>query len=361
MKKVAIVTIYDLNNCGNRLQNYALQYFIENKGLSVMTIKNNIDLNHAADGESRIKNTYKFFKQVIKDHTDIITKNQRLINFVKFNKNIKTTPKYYSRNNKVRNNEYDYYIVGSDQVWNPTIHRMTNFELLNFIDSKNKIAYAASLGVNNIDEESSNKLKSELQKFKAISVREDAGKKIIDGLRINKTVEVLIDPTMLLSDDEWDKVSNKPKNIKENERYILNYFLGKLPEEWDNEIRRIAKENDCKIINLLDESDPYYVSGPSEFLYLEKNAFLVCTDSFHSSVFSIIYDTPFVVFKRKDKLVSMNSRLDTLLSKFELENRKFNGRISDDLLKCDYSNAKEILLKEQNKSAAFLKNALREE
>ena len=78
MKKVAIVTIYDLNNCGNRLQNYALQYFIENKGLSVMTIKNNIDLNHAADGESRIKNTYKFFKQVIKDHTDIITKNHIL-------------------------------------------------------------------------------------------------------------------------------------------------------------------------------------------------------------------------------------------------------------------------------------------
>lgn len=91
----------------------------------------------------------------------------------------------------------------------------------------------------------------------------------------------------------------------------------------------------------------------------EKNAFLVCTDSFHSRVFSIIYDTPFVVFDRQQEgIVSMNSRLETLLSKFELENRKFNGKISEDLLKCDYSNAKKILEVEKEKSRSFLCNAL---
>ena len=71
-----------------------------------------------------------------------------------------------------------------------------------------------------------------------------------------------------------------PKQLK-NDKYILNYFLGELSEQRKNEIERIAKENDCEIINILDKNGPYYETGPSEFLYLEQNAFLICTDSFH--------------------------------------------------------------------------------
>ena len=89
---------------------------------------------------------------------------------------------------------------------------------------------------------------------------------------------------------------------------------------------KIAKEKNCKVINLLDKNDPYYVSGPSEFLWLEKHADLICTDSYHSSVFAILYNRPFVVFDRDQVGAdNMGSRIDTLLSKFELKNRKFNG------------------------------------
>ena len=99
-----------------------------------------------------------------------------------------------------------------------------------------------------------------------------------------------------------------------HKRYILTYFLGNLSDSRKKEISRIANEYDCEIINLLDKKDPFYsCCGPSEFLYLEKNAFLICTDSFHSSVFAILYDRPFIVFNREDKLQNMNSRIANLL------------------------------------------------
>ena len=168
---------------------------------------------------------------------------------------------------------------------------------------------------------------------------------------------------MLLNVDEWDKVSEKPKQLHSNmeKKYILNYFLGNLKEEWKKEIERIAIENDCEIINILDKKSDFYSTGPSEFLYLEKNAFMICTDSFHSSVFAIIYDTPFIVFEREDAHASMSSRLDTLLKKFKLENRKFNGKITNDLLIDEFIHTKEILENERKKSINFLKNALEEQ
>ena len=124
------------------------------------------------------------------------------------------------------------------------------------------------------------------------------------------------------------KNHKKKKNIKnflqktKKPKYILNYFLGNLSPKRRKEIERVAKENNCEIINILDKNDPLYVSGPSEFLYLEKNAFLICTDSFHSSVFAILYNRPFVVFDREEKgIENMGSRIDTLINKFKMNNR----------------------------------------
>lgn len=170
-------------------------------------------------------------------------------------------------------------------------------------------------------------------------------------------VEVVLDPTMLLSSEEWDKVLNK-SSIKVEKKYILMYFLGQIDNEWKAEIERIAIKFDCEIINILDKDSKFYQTGPSEFLYLEKNAFLICTDSFHSSVFSIVFNVPFIIFERNSNTQSMNSRIHTLLSKFNLQSRKFTGTITSDLLKSDYKEAQQILKKEKEKSIKFLKRAL---
>ena len=110
----------------------------------------------------------------------------------------------------------------------------------------------------------------------------------------------------------------------------------------------------------MDRNDKYYECGPGEFLYLEKNAFIVCTDSFHACVFGMIYNKPFIVFDRvQDNIKNTNSRIDTFLKKFSLEDRRYNGKnITKENLEHDYTEAYQILEEERKKSDAFLKNAL---
>ena len=344
MKKIGLITIIDSYNYGNRLQNYAAQEVLKKLDITVSTIYNTIELFVL---KCWIKKIAKF----------ILVKRYR--HFLNFSKNIKMSRKMISPNYipKSLNENYDYFIVGSDQVWNPNFGRLSDVDLLSFVEPSKRISFSASFGISELPKQYHEKAKKELSKFKAISVREDAGKKIIEDVVGRNDVEVLVDPTMLLNADEWDKVSKKPKMLKNN-KFILNYFLGELSEQRKNEINRVAKENDCEVINILDKNSPFYACGPSEFLYLEKHAFLICTDSFHSSVFAILYNRPFIVFDREDNIVSMNSRLETLLSKFKLENRKYCGKITKNDLSCDYQESYKILDKERDKAINWLKKAL---
>ena len=354
MKKIGIITINDNNNYGNRLQNYAVQKVMNKINMDVETLKNNDILNYKfIDNLDANRRKIIFHLKKIKRALKI---NKRKILFLNFNHNIKFSKKYYCNNIKELE-KYSYLIVGSDQVWNPKFNRLSDVELLDFDISTVKISFAASFGISELPEQYKEKTAKALKDFKAISVREEAGKKIVEELTGRKDVQVLVDPTMLLTAEEWDNISKKPKQLK-TDKYILNYFLGELSEERKEEINRVAKENDCEVINILDKNSPFYQTGPSEFLYLEKNAFLICTDSFHSSVFAILYNRPFVVFEREDKLVNMNSRIETLINKFNLQNRKFTGKITEENLQHDYKEAYEILEKERQKSNEFLKKAL---
>lgn len=356
--KIGIITINDDNNYGNRLQNYASQEVL--KAISqcndVITIKNDNRLNYESS------NVLKYNLKKLKCSMDKIIlnlkKDYRKKCFYEFNKNIHFSQKTIYLDSKKENNIYDYFFVGSDQVWNPN-GRMTDIDLLKFASNEKKNSFSASLAVDEIsDQKQAKKLKENLITFKNISVREDKGKEIIQRLTGREDVEVIVDPTMLLTPVQWDKVASKPIQKKNNKKFILNYFLGRLSDERKSEIERIANENDCEIINLLDKNDVYYYTGPSEFLWLEKNAFLICTDSFHSAVFAILYDKPFIVFNREDKNKSMNSRLETLLNKFKLEDRYYKGKITDELLNIEYKDKNDILLEERKKANDFIKKCL---
>lgn len=347
MKKIGIITLNDDINFGNRLQNYAVQTFFEKMGFETMTLrrKEKFDIKRTIKalinykGQRNYENRVKIFK--------------------KFNeKYIKT--KIINKVKPSLNDEFTFFSTGSDQVWNPTFGAMSSFELLSDFYPEKRISFAASFGVSDLSTQDKKIAKIELSKYKSISVREDRGKEIVEELTGRKDVEVLVDPTMLLTSKEWDKISKKPTMLK-NDKYILNYFLGELSDERKFEIERIAKENGCEIINMLDKTCPFYKCGPSEFLYLEKNASLICTDSFHSSIFAIIYNVPFLVFDREDKMARMSSRIETLLSKFNLKDRKYTGKITSKDLKANYSAAYKILEKEREKSKKFLEKALEKE
>ena len=354
MKKAGILTINDDLNYGNRLQNYAVQEYCKKNNIKVETIHNQNGIVGINILKKQIKTWIK--KILNKD------KYKRYNSFMRFNeKYIKYSNKYIDKNNinEKLNDKYNLFFTGSDQVWNPTFGRMSDIDFLTFADKEKRNSFSASFGISEIPEDMKEYYKERLNGLNNISVREDRGKEIIEELTGRTDVEVLVDPTMLLTAEEWDKVAKKPKQLK-CDKYILNYFLGELSEERKNEINRVAEENNCEVINILDKQSQFYHTGPSEFLYLEKNAFLICTDSFHSSVFAIVYNRPFIVFDREDKNAKMNSRIETLISKFKLVNRNYNGKITEENLNHDYTDAYKILGKEREKANKFINKVLQQ-
>ena len=347
--KIGIVTIIDNNNYGNRLQNYALQVYLKKYGFNVITLKNIAYTNFKS------KSLFiGYLKRIRKNIINAFLINKgRSKKFKEFNRNIHFSKKYITPYSKI-SKKYDYFVVGSDQVWMPNFGRLSDVDLLTFANDNQKVAYAASFGLTDLPELYGNYVKENLLKFKAISVREYTGKKIVTNLTKRKDVEVLIDPTMLLSNKEWEKVMKIP-NQWENRKYILLYFLGEYSTNRKKEIEKFAKVNNCKIINLMDKNSAFYETGPSEFLYLIKNAFLIFTDSFHACVFSIIFNKPFIVFERLGGKSRMNSRIDTLLEKFQLQNRKYNEeKLTNSILEFDYEYAFKILRKEKIKTDKFI-------
>lgn len=346
--KIANITLYGNYNFGNKLQNYAIQKVVRDLNLDIVTI-----IDDRKYLEKRLK---QHVKKYIKRYS---VSAERYLNFIKFNKNIK----YYNvnmkklKNLKKVNKKFDCFLIGSDQVWNYNFNDNLSIMLGEFIDKNKKTSFSASFGVDYITDNLKIYYKNNLNDFKNISVRESAGKNIVEELTGRKDIEILVDPTMLLTKQEWQQVSRRPKNFSKR-KYILNYFLGELSLERKNAIYTLANKNDWDVINILDPKDSFYTSGPSEFIYLEENAQLICTDSFHSCVFAILMETPFVVFNREDKKQNMNSRLDNLLSIFKLEDRKYNGNLDSSYLKINYSQAYDILEEEKIKAIDFLNRSI---
>ena len=356
MKKVGIFTIQDSDNYGNRLQNFALQETIKQLGFECYSFMNYRRTNFQ---NSKIK--IIFIKNLVKIKSFIgnLLNHKRFNNFKAFNKNITFYDKEIDFSNYQRFfNDLDYIVVGSDQVWNADILRLSNVDLLEGIPKEKRVAYAASFGTTNVPDDCKNLLKNNLSEFSHISVREMAGQRIIEDVANIKNVNVLVDPTMLIDCKKWKKIAKKPDGIN-NKKYVLCYFLGPLSDKNRKIINEFAAEKNWIIIDILNKKNSFYNSGPAEFLWLEKNAELICTDSFHSSVFALLFGRPFLVLNREDKLADMSSRLDTLLEKFELENRKFSGKIDDDTLICSYDKSYEILENERKKSLKFLGEALK--
>lgn len=345
MKKAGIITLFGEYNYGNRLQNYAVQEVLKENGLDVETIK-------------YILTTYK--EPEINNQRD----KARLEKFKEFNKNIKFSKDILYVDLEAPDNfsdKYDFIVLGSDQIWNYSFTRFFNHKALgSFAPAQKKFSLSASFGVNYLPEENS-QLYKDCQKYlnelKAISVREDAGKNIAEKLTNRSDIEVLIDPTMMLDVNKWENIMKKPEHLN-CEKYIIKSFLGEPFEKEKAELNRIKEEYNCEILDISSKDSLFYDMGPAEFLYLVKNAFLVATDSFHACVFSILFKVPFIVFERHDDLKSMYSRIETLLKKFNIENRICEGNITDKNIECDYSNIDEILEKERKKANNFIKKAL---
>lgn len=353
MKKIGVITINDFNNYGNRLQCYAVQQFLEASGFSSENIYNTFS------GDNRIVQRGRQILRFLRNLEKTGTVTAREQNFAKFNERIRFSEDRII-NGQYReglNERYDFFITGSDQVWNPLDSGRSEVDFLTFASDEKRISFSASMGVQTLPDNTAEKYRQYLNGFKAISVREQAAQRIVEDLTGRKDVEVLIDPTMLLTPEAWGHISEKP-GISYGSKYILTYLLGG-GKKWKHTVSRISEQYECEIVDVYDINSPFYQCGPQHFLYLIKNAFLICTDSFHCAVFAFLFDRPFLVFNREHRKMDMNSRLDTFLTKFGLQNSQFTeDKDPNSYRNWDYAEGYQVLEQEREKARAFISKAL---
>lgn len=380
MKKAAIITLNGYFNYGNRLQNYAVQEVLESLGFSTETVLINKPLTE--NNSTMAKLIRKSRRLVTMSPTKTFwianAKLQYYVNkkkidaldaertqaFKQFSlKNIIEVDHGLKDNSSPPDlaNLYDYFISGSDQVWNPNYIRGSSTYFLAFAPKEKRVAYAASFGVSEIPDEYKGLYSKWLSEMHRISVREKAGAEIVKELTGRDAV-VLVDPTMMLSKEKWLSLA-KPADAKPAGKYLLTYFLGQKTKTTKLKIEEIASTYGLTVVNLADSKEPErYTADPAEFIDYINSASLVCTDSFHGAVFSILMEKPFIVFKRYElggTAPSMYSRINTLLRTFKLEGRKAENIANlSNVLDVDYSHVAPILKHERQKAIDYLKEAL---
>ena len=351
--KIGILTFTEGYNYGNKLQNYALLKYLKNNfSCEVKTVNNCI-----AQG-SRLKKAKILLTWAIPSKKHYMYW-KRLIRFKEFNKlylNL-TKEKLTAANESF--SEVDCFVCGSDQIWNPYYYSSIDLLTGKLQVPKRSISYAASFGISEIPKDKQKEFADALQNLEAISVREEQGIAICKELGCVEC-RVNIDPTFLLLKEEWLKVIKEP-NRKVPSKYVLTYFLGKIEEENEKLINNFCKENSVKRIDLNSVKNlDWFDITPFEFLYLIKNAEFVFTDSFHASVFSIIFGKQFLTGERvSNNNNRMSSRIDTLFSTFSCENHRietFDGDI--DALKLDNAKIENIIRYERNRTKEYFLNTL---
>lgn len=351
--KAGILTIYDTENLGNRLQNYALQQALLRYADEVVTVKNK------QDSGSRLKNRKRASRLSESVLLASLLKQPRKAKFLKFDKqHIRYTRNcyWYNRNPASLKPEdrCDLYCAGSDQIWNPLLERSSMFNYLGFAEAESTFSYAASFGIDQIPEHFESSIRQGLQHIRHLSVREEEGRQLIQSISGRSDAQVLIDPTMLLTPEEWNSVSLAPDHPVP-QKYLLTYFLGNVSTRRRQNIRETAAALGCEVVELMAPNSPFHLTGPAEFLYLIRHAQLVCTDSFHGSVFSFLYQRPLVIFSRDGDTQKMGGRIRTFVDTFGLQTclakQDSMPAVPD---KADYSEGYAVLAERRKTAHAFL-------
>ena len=368
MKKIATITFHASYNYGSNLQAYALQEYVKklcnnNCEYKIINLRTDIQKNMYKSCFERdgLKNKIKrivYFNQ----KKSLMKKKECFERFI--NEQLNLTEEFNTLDQiKNANLDYDYYISGSDQLWNLEAKDFDWANYLEFTNIGKKISYAASFGpkAQCWNEEEKKRVKEDLLKYDTISVREQGSFKNVKELT-GKNPEINIDPTMLLSKEDWEKVIPQEAIVKKD--YILLYNL-----KGDKEIFKIAKSVSRELkmpiivtrkgykIETIYRFKKKYDVGPIEFLNLLKNAKLVLSSSFHGTVFSVLFNKPFFAING-----AKDFRIRTLLEKMKLENRTVE--INNIREKCNkafdisFDESLKLLEEERAKSEKYLKKAL---
>lgn len=367
-KRVILVTWKGRGNYGSCLQAFALNKMIESLGYQVQFLSAGY---HQFCFKTYIKQllySLGILKLLYKVRTmSMDIKRKKTTKFQ--NKTINEIELFSERQLRRIVSQTDCFVTGSDQIWN-TYYSYYPFNFLSFAGNVKRVAYASSIGTNSIKEEYADEVKDLLLKFSHIGVREKEAVQVLTNLTKRKDIRSVLDPTFLLTLDEWNKVAEKA--IYEEtlpEEYILCYFVGNniIYNKYLEDVLKTFKLNQLIVIpytgcpvSCSGKIYEYRKAGPAEFVDLIKRAKYVCTDSFHATALSINFSVPFVEFMRfKDNdPKSQNSRIYDVLNHYGLMNCIYKPNSKEWQKPIDYGKVQEILQMDRKDSEEFLINSI---
>ena len=341
---IGIVTFTYGDNFGQRLQNFALQEYLKKYDENVLTLPQK--------KPPKSKKTYiREIKKNIFHPIKAWDNHKRHMAFQKFDK---THIKYYKDvigENQIPdglNDIFDFFVCGSDQIWSPFSADVNSTMFLTFAKQEKRVAYAPSIASEYIPDDKKELYKDYWQGFNEISVREANLKEYIENITGVKTT-VHIDPTLLHSASFWNEAANIPECMP-NKKYIFCYFLGE--SKYIGDMAAKYNNKDYQVVDIMNDKS-YYAISPTEFLGLIKNSEFVLTDSYHGTLFSIIFHKPFIIVERDGAVVNMSSRFKTITKMFNISDRYNTVLDVKDIYKIDFKYIDSVILKKQTETKDY--------
>lgn len=370
---VAIATLHDNTNFGNRLQNFALQEAVFSLGGT--SVKSLRGLPREESRELAVKRRLSavasdpgaFLRRALtrsrNAHPDrrpnVPERNAAIRSFTDAQIATIDFPPPGSPALKELVHRTARFVVGSDQVWNPAFTHGNEEWFLSFAQPRQRVAYAASLGIPKVPRYLLGRYSRGLAGIPELSVREDQAAGIVRELT-GRTVPVVLDPTMLHERGFWEGRAVTPPPL-EGEDYLLTFRLKAGDSTSTSTAHQdpaldYARANGLRVVDLFAPEDPALLSiSPLGFIGAIRNAHLVVTDSFHGAVFSLLFHTPFLLEQRG----AMNSRIETLLRASGLRNRMLHEvEHIETAFEIDWANVDDRLARRRRESLAFLEGAL---
>lgn len=322
--RVGIVSIDDSCNLGNRLQNLAMQKLLSDMGYDVKTFHRDYALLAHRTVKNRIRFLCGKFAFLFRHFYRRAFGLKRLYRFHRFNqKYIKWDGHLFEDvcGAQYLGKMYDALVVGSDQVWNFQFHFNTEENLLCHVPSSiKKISVAASIGNIRLTEREKELFQRNLGNFDAVSVREQSSIPLLQPYYSKKIVQIK-DPTLLVGRKYWETIQRE-SDLQVGKNSALCFFLGGVSGEISKFCAELEHKYQMNMIWSNDDRNPYYGIGPIDFIKLVHNVEYILTDSFHCSVFSILFQKKFSIYDRMTKEMNTSNRTDELLEIFRIQNAK---------------------------------------
>ena len=374
--KTGLVTFYHIHHYGALLQAAATERAVESLGSACEIVDYYVDQDNALFRKPSGVGSAAADVHTALHYQQLKTRYDRFEQFAKAQ--LRISPHRFDSLEELCSAElpYDLILAGSDQIWNPAIFPDKKFDPVFFgtFSQRRKIAYAPSFGIPHVPEEMEEELRQRLAAFSHISVRERQGQEIVAEVT-GREVPVVLDPTLLLTAEQWAAMANTPggypgtgeKNTPGG--YILCHCIS-APGALEPYIQTLAEKTGLPVVQLCGTRRRVHPkarcildAGPAEFLGLFQNAAYVCTNSFHGTVFSVQFQKPFFTAVAPSELAAPErSRTFSILSRLGLTERiigKGDTAALEDGI--DWTAVEQRLEKARASSLEYLRRALADE